>query len=66
LRYHQTFENRTDVVRFGKGVWQSSNDATFFEAEVVAPARSRRADNDVIDQLQLEDFAGFKDSTGWP
>src|ERR1700741_359063 len=42
----------------------SRNDAAFLKTEIVAPARSRRADDDVVDQLELKDSAGFVNSPG--
>ena len=44
----------------------SGNDACLFKAEIAAPARSRRADNDVIQQLELQDSAGLENSPGEP
>jgi hypothetical protein len=42
----------------------SRNDAAFLKTEIVAPARSRHADDDVVDQLELKDSAGFENSPG--
>ncbi len=44
----------------------SGNDAGLFKTEIAVLARSGRADNDVIDQLQLEDSARFKNPAGEP
>ena len=44
----------------------SRNDASLLVAELATPTRSRRADDDVIDQLELEDSTGFKNSAGEP
>jgi hypothetical protein len=44
----------------------SGNDSSFFKTEITVLAGSRRADDHVIDQLQLKDFAGFNDSTSKP
>jgi hypothetical protein len=42
----------------------STNDAGFLKAEIAAAATSRRTDDDVIDQLELEDSAGLENSPG--
>jgi hypothetical protein len=42
----------------------SSDDAGFLEAEIAISFWCRGADNDVIDQLQLENSARFRDSPG--
>lgn len=42
----------------------SGNDAGFFEAEIAAASRGRGTNDDVIDQLELEDSTGFKNSAG--
>jgi hypothetical protein len=42
----------------------SGNDARFFEAEIAVLARHVGTDNDVIDQVNLENFAGFENSAG--
>ena len=44
----------------------SSDDATFLKTEINASARSRSADDDVIDQLELNDSDGFENSPGEP
>ena len=43
-----------------------SNNASLFETEIAALARSWSADDDVIDQLDQQDSAGFKDSSTKP
>jgi hypothetical protein len=40
----------------------SRNHTRLFKTEIATPARSGRADNDMIDQLQLEDSARFHNS----
>ena len=40
----------------------SGNDASLFEAEIVAPARGGRTDDDVIHQIELQDSAGLVDA----
>jgi hypothetical protein len=40
----------------------SRNDAPFLEAEIAAAAGSRHPDDDVIDQMNLQDSAGFENS----
>ena len=42
----------------------SRNDTTLLETEVAAAAGCRHADDNVIHQLELEDSAGFKNSSG--
>ena len=42
----------------------SGNDASLLETEIAASTRSRSADNDVIQQLELQDSAGFENSPG--
>ena len=42
----------------------SSDNTTFFETEVAAPARCGRTDDDVINQVKLKDPAGFKNPAG--
>ena len=44
----------------------SSDNTTFFETEIAAPARSGRTDDDVIYQLELEDSAGLENSASKP
>ena len=42
----------------------SANDAGFFKTEIAVPARCRQANDDVINQLELENSAGFDGSSG--
>ena len=42
----------------------SGNDARFFEAEIAVLARRVDTDNHMIDQVNLENFAGFENSAG--
>jgi hypothetical protein len=44
----------------------SANDAGFFETEIAAASRGRGTNDDVINQLELKDPAGFDDSAGEP
>ena len=42
----------------------SANDATFLQAKIAVPSRCRGANDDVINQLELENSAGFDGSSG--
>jgi hypothetical protein len=44
----------------------SGNDAALFEAEIVAPARGGRTDDDVIQQVELQDSAGLENPPSEP
>src|SRR5215475_522835 len=44
----------------------SGNDASLFEAEIAAPARSGRTDDDVVYQLDQHDSTRFENSPGEP
>ena len=44
----------------------SSDDASFFETEIAAATWSGRADDHMIDEIELEDSAGFEHSAGQP
>jgi hypothetical protein len=39
----------------------SGNDASFFETEVAAATRSRTSDNDMVNEVDLQNAAGFVD-----
>ena len=47
--------------RASKASW---NDASLFETEIAALPRSRHTDNDVIHQVELQNSAGFENSSG--
>ena len=51
-------------VRMWRPAKASCNDAGFFKAEILASARFWGADDDVIDQIDLEDSGGFGNSPG--
>ena len=44
----------------------SSDDAAFLEAEIAAATWSRASDDHVVDQVELQDSAGFENPTGEP
>jgi hypothetical protein len=57
-------------VRCARLIWgrseASGNDASLFETEIATASRSRRTDDDVIKQLNLQDPAGLENSPGEP
>lgn len=57
--------NRIEAVSRGRNV-ASGDDAAFLEAEIARASCSRFANDDVIDQLDLQDSASFIDPTSKP
>jgi hypothetical protein len=45
---------------------RQGNDASLLKAEIATAPASRRTDNDVINQVELEDSAGFVDAAREP
>jgi hypothetical protein len=50
------------LTQWGNARKTSGNDASFLEAEIAISIWCRGANDDVIDQLELQDSAGFKNS----